>query len=238
MPLLSSPLQVGTKTIRNRIVMPPMVLFKQEKSPWRPDEEHLAYYARRARAGTGLIIVEATAISPEGRLAPFQLRAWDEEHLPALASLAATIKAHGATALIQIHHAGANTRQEFIDGIEPVSPSGVPVRSKWGGPLRALTAEEINALIGSYAAAAERSVRAGFDGVELHGAHGYLLSQFLSPLCNRRRDGWGDDATGSPGLSPGCGTCRAYGGRTRRARRLPFGCSGVCTRRSPANRGA
>ncbi len=170
--------------------MPPMVVARPQAPTWLPGPELLGHYAHRARAGVGLIIVEATAISPEGRLAPRQLRAWNDEHLPALAGIARAIKEHGAVALVQIHHAGANTKPGNIDGAVPVSPSGVPVKDKSGMP-RELTSTEIEALIASFAAAAKRCVAAGFDGVELHGAHGYLLNQFLSPAFNRRRDEWG-----------------------------------------------
>ncbi|MGE5551090.1 MAG: hypothetical protein ACM3ZC_11260 [Bacteroidota bacterium] len=189
MPELTSPLTLRTVQIKNRLVMPPMVLFKKEGT-WKPDASHLEYYARRARAGVGLIIVEATSVSPEGRLAPFQLRAWDDAHVEALAPIARAIKTSGAVALIQLHHAGANTHLAATEGATLVSPSGVPV-NKTESARRALTPEEICALVACFAAAAQRCIQAGFDGVELHGAHGYLLSQFLSPLTNRRTDGWG-----------------------------------------------
>jgi 2,4-dienoyl-CoA reductase-like NADH-dependent reductase (Old Yellow Enzyme family) len=193
---LSSPLRLGPLTVKNRIVMPPMVLFKDKTQSWEPDADHVEYYARRARAGTGLVIVEATAVAPEGRLAPFQLRAWDDEQIPGLAKIAGAIKDNGAAAMIQIHHAGANTRSKYIGCGELVSPSGVPADPRRGEPARALTTEEIEGLIAAYATAARRCVQAGFDGVELHGAHGYLLSQFLSPAYNRRTDAWGGAAIG------------------------------------------
>lgn len=192
MPALTEPLRLGALMVKNRLVMPPMVFFKPPGSPWQPDAEHLEHYARRARSGPGIIIVEATAVSPEGLLAPYQLRAWDDGHLPVLAEIASTIKKHGVLALIQLHHAGANTKADNIAGATPVSPSGLPLAN--GAAVRALAAEEIGALVGGFADAARRAVRAGFDGVELHGAHGYLLSQFLSPVCNRRTDAWGGTA--------------------------------------------
>ena len=188
---LSAPMQLGDVTVKNRLVMPPMVLFKGREAPWEPDQAHLEYYGRRAAAGTGLIIVEATAVDPSGRLAPFQLRAWDDSHIPVLACIAEAIKRHDTPALVQIHHAGANTSPDYLDGVTPASPSGVPMGRH---AARELTGDEIERLIESYAAAATRCLRAGFDGVELHGAHGYLLNQFLSPAFNRRRDRWGGPA--------------------------------------------
>lgn len=194
MPPLASPLRLGRLELKNRLVMPPMVLFKPKSADWQPDRSHLEYYEKRAQAGTGLIVVEATAVAPGGRLAPFQLRAWEDSQIEALAGIARAIKRHRAAALVQIHHAGANTRPEYLDGAAPVSPSGIPPERGDGGTPRAMTGEEIAAAIEAFAAAARRCLQAGFDGVELHGAHGYLLSQFLSPAFNHRRDEWGGPA--------------------------------------------
>ena len=190
---LAQPIELRGRVVPNRIVMPPMVLFKHDEASWQPDAAHLEYYATRARAGTGLVIVEATAVADVGRLAPFQLRAWDDSHIPFLASISQVIHAAGAVALIQIQHAGANTSAGFI-GTPPVSPSGVKARRPHADEARALEVEEIVGLIAAYADAASRCVKAGFDGVELHGAHGYLLTQFLSPASNLRNDEWGGDS--------------------------------------------
>lgn len=193
MNILSSSLLLGCCVVPNRIVMPPMVIFKVEGSDWLPDEVHLDYYRRRANAGTGLIVVEATAVHPEGRLQPSQLRAWDDSHIPGLASICTAIKSESrsATAIVQIHHAGANTVSQSIDGHHPVAPSPVMARRPRSEMPRELADAEIDDLIEHFAGAAKRVIEAGFDGVEIHGAHGYLLSQFLSPAYNRRTGRWG-----------------------------------------------
>jgi 2,4-dienoyl-CoA reductase-like NADH-dependent reductase (Old Yellow Enzyme family) len=192
--LLSSPIALGSHTVRNRLVMPPMVLFEKAGVGWRPSAAHVDYYGIRARAGIGLVVVEATAIAPEGRLAAFQLRAWDDAHVPELAKLASAIRAGGATGLVQIHHAGAESSSKAVEGATLVSPSGVKALRPNADTPRELTAEEISELPAAYARAAVRCMAAGFDGVELHGAHGYLLSQFLSPAFNKREDAWGGES--------------------------------------------
>lgn len=182
---LSSPLAIGSLRLPNRIVMPPLVVSKgDEDGTVTPGI--LEHYRRSA--GPGLVIVEATVVSPEGRLGRRQLGIFEDRHIEGLARLAALIHAAGAAASIQIHHAGRNTTLENTFGLPLVAPSAVPARDS---VPRALDEAGIERILCRFAAATRRAADAGFDAVEIHGAHGYLVSQFLSPLANRREDRWG-----------------------------------------------
>ncbi|TVQ23352.1 MAG: NADH:flavin oxidoreductase/NADH oxidase [Spirochaetaceae bacterium] len=149
-------------------------------------QEHVDHYARSA--GPGLCIVEATAMSPEGRLAATQIGAWSDEQVDGLARLAATIHGWGGIAGIQVHHAGIRGTKERNGGLPTLVPTLGPDSPE--GAVE-LTSEAIRGVIDAFAAATKRCIDAGFDLIELHGAHGYLGSQFLSPASNRRRDEWG-----------------------------------------------
>ena len=183
--LLSTPLAVGALRLANRIVMPPMV-------GWQAGEDGavtpaiLAHYAESV--GTGLVVVEASAISPEGRLHHRQIGIFEDRQVEGLRALAAVVRRGGAAASIQLHHAGRQTSRKETGGLPLVAPSAV----RFGeATARELTAAEIESLLAAFAAAARRAQEAGFDAVEIHAAHGYLISQFLSPLANRRTDRWG-----------------------------------------------
>jgi 2,4-dienoyl-CoA reductase-like NADH-dependent reductase (Old Yellow Enzyme family) len=141
-----------------------------------------------ARSGLGLIVVEATVVSPEGRLAKEQLGLFEDCHVEGMTRLAAVIHSTGAAASIQIHHAGRNTLDEHTFGLALVAPSAHQSKRT---TARALTKPEIERIIADFVSAARRARAAGFDAVEIHGAHGYLVSQFLSPLANQRSDRWG-----------------------------------------------
>jgi len=152
-------------------------------------QRQIDYYKERAKGGVGLVIVEISCVdSPVGKGTVRQICVDDDRFIPDLNRLAEAIKQHGATAAIQIHHAGRQTSARFT-GHQPVAPS--PIAVSGGEQPRELTSEEIAALVTRFAEAAERAERAGFDGVEIHGAHGYLISQFLSPLSNKRQDSYG-----------------------------------------------
>ncbi|OHD67577.1 MAG: hypothetical protein A2177_12465 [Spirochaetes bacterium RBG_13_68_11] len=171
---------------KNRIVMPPMVqwIAPPDASVTPAIIEHYA-----SSKGMGLVIVEATTVAPEGRLSADQIGIFDDGHVEGLHRVAEAIHANGAAAAIQIHHAGRNTRTHTSYYGNPlVAPSAV---NPDGEIPRELTEEGIQRIIGCFAAAARRAMQAGFDAVELHAAHGFLVSQFLSPLANRRTDGWG-----------------------------------------------
>jgi len=185
-PHLMQPLRVGQLTLTNRIVMPPLVVYTAAEDGTLT-EQGLDHY--RQSAGPGLIVVEASVVSPEGRLSQRQIGIFDDTCGQGLARLARIIHEGGAVASIQIHHAGANTNLHNTFGMPLLAPSAVP-NSK-GEMSSELSEAAIERVIGCFVAAAGRAREAGFDAVEVHGAHGYLVSQFLSPLTNKRIDRWG-----------------------------------------------
>ena len=193
MSLLSQELTIGSRILRNRIAMPPMAngLATEEGEVVGQLNRH---YAERAREGVGLVIVEHAYVQPSGKASPRQLAIDRDELVPGLATLASSIKDQGALSAIQITHAGSKTTRETCGQI-PVAPSAVP-NPGGGGEPRALTGPELSELRESYVQAARRAEEAGFDAIELHGAHGYCLNQFLSPLTNHRTDTYGGSDEG------------------------------------------
>ena len=193
MSVLFTPIEVKGIRLRNRVAMPPMVTLNADERGCVTDTV-IEHYARPARAGTGLVIVEATAVDERGRVWAGGLGAFSDEHVPGLGRLAAAIKAEGAAAGIQLVHGGPQGDLE-LPGNDRVGPSEVdPPR---GGPKpRALAVAEILAIEERFAEAAQRCVRAGFDMVEVHGAHDYLLDSFLTIQTNRREDEYGREAAG------------------------------------------
>lgn len=188
MPELFDPISVRGITARNRIVMPPLA------NDWAGDDghvtdAHVTHYALHAKNEVGTIIVEHCYIDLGGRFSCQQLGISDDAHVRGLARIASAIKEGGAVSSIQINHAAARSSSDIVDDW-PVAPSDVSVPGTSVAP-RPLEKREIEALIATYADAAERAVRAGFDSVELHGAHGFLLSEFISPYMNQRRDEYG-----------------------------------------------
>ncbi|MDD3718426.1 MAG: NAD(P)/FAD-dependent oxidoreductase [Actinomycetota bacterium] len=184
---------VGGVKLRNRAVMPAMGT--AYGSPRGEVTERLeAYHRIRAEAGVGLIVTEVCAVHPSGRAFPSELGIYDDSFLRGLAELAMTIRKAGAAAAVQLHHAGRETFPSVI-GEQPVAPSPVASRAMGQVP-RELSAEEVAELVRCYASAARRAREAGFDAVEVHGAHGYLVNQFLSPYSNHREDAYGGDDAG------------------------------------------
>ncbi|MFW6329693.1 MAG: tRNA-dihydrouridine synthase [Alkalispirochaetaceae bacterium] len=181
-PSLMTPLELaeGVRTA-NRMVMPPLVIWRSDKSG-RVKDYHLRHYSESA-PGAGLVIVEATCVSPEGRLAASQLGIFEDSQIPGLTDLARLVSRSGAIPGIQLHHAGGRSDTEKNYGRTPVAPSA--------GEGEELTEEGVLRLIGCFITAGRRAVDAGFKLLEIHGAHGYLGSQFLSPRTNRRQDRWG-----------------------------------------------
>lgn len=188
-PLLFSPFTVREMTLWNRVVMPPMgTNFAPASGEMTPP--HIRYYERRAMGGCGLIIVENANVSfPEGGNGTTQLRLDHDRLIPRFYELCEAVHRHGARIALQINHAGASARQS-LTGAQPVSASDVPSR-KGGDKPRPLSREEIDAIVLRYGEAAARARQAGFDAVEVHAGHGYLLNQFLSPFMNRRTDEFG-----------------------------------------------
>jgi 2,4-dienoyl-CoA reductase-like NADH-dependent reductase (Old Yellow Enzyme family) len=201
-PLLLTPLELRGARLRNRIGMSPMCMYSSTDgfaSDW-----HVQHLVSRAVGGAGIVILEATAVEPEGRISPNDLGIWSDEHVPALTAIVEQLHAHGTAAGIQLAHAGrkACTARPWDGGAplapddpqawRPVGPSPVAFDEAHQVPHE-LTDDEVRGVIASFVAAARRAVAAGFDLIELHAAHGYLLHEFLSPLANRRADAWGGD---------------------------------------------
>lgn len=201
---LFTPLELRSLTFPNRLAISPMCMYSSRDglaTPW-----HMVHLGSRAVGGAGLVMVEMTDVTPQGRITLGDMGLWSDAHGEALAPIAAFGHEHGAAMGVQLGHAGrkASCHRPWEGGrpLRPdegawttVAPSAVPFRPDWPVP-HALTRTEIQDLVGAYALAARRALAAGFDLVELHGAHGYLLHQFLSPLSNRRRDGYGGNHSG------------------------------------------
>lgn len=191
-PHVFSPLTVRGMTLKNRVVMMPMGSdFAGHDG--KLSDEHIKYYELRARGGTGLIMVENVCVKyPEGSNGTTQLRLDKDCYIPRLFTLTEACHRQGALMGIQINHAGASAMSSRI-GMRPVSASRFP--SKAGGEIpRGLSKEEIESIAKDYGTAAKRAVNAGFDVVEIHAGHSYLISQFLSPITNKRTDEFGGSA--------------------------------------------
>ncbi|HKO56695.1 MAG TPA: NADH:flavin oxidoreductase/NADH oxidase [Thermoanaerobaculia bacterium] len=196
--LLSS-FSLRSVTFRNRVFVSPMCQYSSENgfpTPW-----HLVHLGSRAVGGAGLVMVEASAVSPIGRITAWDSGLWTDEHAEAFRPIVQFIEEAGAVAGIQIAHAGrkASTEKPWRGGRPitegphswtTVAPSAIPFRD--GDPLpHELTAAEIEEVVGQFARSAELALMAGFRVLEIHAAHGYLLHEFLSPLCNQRHDAYG-----------------------------------------------
>lgn len=188
MPSLSDPLVAGKLELKNRIVMPPMA--NDMASPdGAVTNEHIEHYVSRALGGPGLVIIEHSFVMPSGRMTARQLGIHDDSLIPGLKRLAGAIREAGARSAIQLAHAGANT-DESVCGGRPAGPSELPLPGSDQIP-RALERDEIPGIIAAYEGAARRAIAAGFDAIEIHGAHGFLLNEFVSPLANNRTDDYG-----------------------------------------------
>ncbi len=196
---LYSPFTLRGLELPNRIVVSPMCQYSSENG--MANDWHLVHLGSRAVGGAGLVFTEAAAVTPEGRISPSDLGIWSDEHIASLTPITTFINAQGALAGIQLAHAGrkASTLPPWEGGkqLSPngggwqtVAPTPIPFYEDDVAPI-ALSVEEIQAIIQSFIDAAKRAVSAGFDVVEIHAAHGYLLNQFLSPLTNRRVDKYG-----------------------------------------------
>ncbi|PWC26895.1 NADH:flavin oxidoreductase/NADH oxidase [Teichococcus aestuarii] len=205
---LFEPLTLRGVTLRNRIGVSPMCQYSCAPDGM-PTEWHLAHLHARAIGGAGLVIAEATGVSPEARITPADLGLWSDAHIPGHARLTAAIAAAGSVPGIQIAHAGrkASSSPPWVGGVagddqhgwEPLAPSAVAFPGL--RMPRAMTEADIAQVIADFAATARRSVAAGYRFIEIHAAHGYLLHQFLSPLSNQRNDGWGGDFAGRTRLT-------------------------------------
>ena len=186
---LWEPFQIGRMQLRNRVVMAPMGTKHASKEGYVNDPIK-DYFEARAQGGAGLIIVEATLVHPWGRGFENLLEITDDKFIPGLTELVGVIHKHGAKAALQLQHCGRLAKSK-LTGMQPVAPS--PIAAAGGELPRDHTLGEIKEIIGCFAQAARRAKRAGFDGLEIHGAHGYLVDQFLSPFSNKRKDLYGGD---------------------------------------------
>ncbi|MDN3514033.1 MAG: FAD-dependent oxidoreductase [Candidatus Brocadia sp.] len=189
-PKLFSPFKIGSLSIKNRMVMSPMETHLCDKEGF-VTEEIIAYYKERALGGVGYITLENTAVNPAGRVNDGMLCIHDDKFLPGLQRLTDCIHAAGGKIVLQLSHAGKEALPYFT-GLQPVAPSAIPSPLTKEMP-KELSVEEIRDLIAKFAEGAGRAVKAGFDGVEIHMAHGYLVNQFLSPESNVRTDDYGGD---------------------------------------------
>ncbi|MBU4539430.1 MAG: NADPH dehydrogenase NamA [Weeksellaceae bacterium] len=193
--MLYSPIQFRNLELKNRWVMSPMCMYSSENGV--ANDFHLLHYGSRAQGGTGLIIVEATGVVPEGRITNKCMGIWNDEQAEALSKIVKFVHENSESKIgIQLAHAGRkastwNGKQISLEeGWETVAPSPIPYEESERIPHE-LTVEEIKNLVQHFKEAAKRAVGAGFDLIEIHAAHGYLLHQFLSPLSNKRTDEYG-----------------------------------------------
>ncbi|MEH1013848.1 NADH:flavin oxidoreductase/NADH oxidase [Micromonospora sp. CPCC 206060] len=206
MSLLFSPLPLRTVTLPNRVAMAPMCQYSAGPDGL-PTDWHRVHYGARAVGGAGLIITEATAVLPEGRISPQDTGLWSDAHVDAWRPITAFLAGQGTVPAVQLAHAGfkASTYRPWATrrggvpddegGWTPVGPSAEPFVPGYRIP-DALDTAGIAAVVEAFGAAAGRAIAAGFAAVEIHAAHGYLLHEFLSPLTNRRTDGYGGDLAG------------------------------------------
>ncbi len=185
--------KIGELKLKNRFIMAAMGS-SHGNADGSVGDELIAYYAARARGGFGLLITEFTAISPEGKALPGQLINYSDESVPGFKRLTDRIHEEGGRIFMQLQHSGRQTVSLF-SGTQPVAPSPVPCPVNKELP-RELTISEIHELVEKFGDAALRAKKGGFDGVEIHGAHGYLVAQFMSSYSNKRTDEYGGDITG------------------------------------------
>jgi 2,4-dienoyl-CoA reductase-like NADH-dependent reductase (Old Yellow Enzyme family) len=197
---LFEPLPLRSVTLRNRIAVSPMCMYSAQDG--RANDWHLVHLGARAAGGAGLVVFEATAVEARGRISPADLGLWEDAQVEPLARVVRFVEAQGAVPALQIAHAGrkASTRPpwdregapipEAEGGWTPVGPSAIAFADGYAVP-RALDGDGIRGLVRAFASAARRAESAGFRALEIHSAHGYLLHEFLSPLSNRREDGYG-----------------------------------------------
>ncbi|MFC4587106.1 NADH:flavin oxidoreductase/NADH oxidase [Sphaerisporangium corydalis] len=202
--MLFTPLTLRSLTIPHRVWMAPMCQYSAATDgplTGAPHDWHFAHLATRAVGGAGLILTEATAVSPEGRISPADLGLWNDRQQEAFARITGFLSRHGTVPGIQLTHAGrkASAAEPWRGGAplgageggwRAVAPSPVPFADRYPAPEE-LPVDRIRRVVADFAAAAERALRAGFQVVEIHGAHGYLIDEFLSPHSNHRADAYG-----------------------------------------------
>lgn len=186
MSMLLSPVQIAGLDLKNRVVMPPMCMYEVKAEDGLPTPFHHAHYGARAIGGVGLIIQEATAVEPDGRLTKHDLGLWNDVQGEALSHLVEELHAFGAKVGAQICHAG----RKAADALEPLAPSAIPYDDSFNDPVQ-MSMDDIVRIKAAFVAAAKRADAAGYDMIEIHAAHGYLINQFLEPMTNQRTDAYG-----------------------------------------------
>ncbi|WP_250300583.1 NADH:flavin oxidoreductase/NADH oxidase [Streptomyces sp. A 4/2] len=204
MSALFEPYTLRSLTVPNRVWMPPMCQYSADSSgpgTGVANDWHFSHYAARAAGGTGLVIVEATGVSPEARISPADLGIWNDAQVEAFRRITGFLKSQGTVPAIQLAHAGRKASADRPwkgggpvgpdqGGWQPLAPSAVPFDEGHHVPEE-LTTAQIKEIVGQFADAARRALDAGFQVVEVHGAHGYLVDEFLSPHSNHRTDEYG-----------------------------------------------
>ncbi len=183
---LFSDFKIKGMELKNRIVMAPMCMYSAD-GDGKPNNWHYTHYTSRAVGGAGLIIFEATGVESRGRISDKDLGLWSDEHVDGLKQIVEACQKHGAKVAVQLGHAG---RKSEVTSELSIAPSPVPFSEKYRVPVE-MTIEDIKQVQIAFREAARRANLAGFDAIELHGAHGYLINQFLSPLTNKRTDEFG-----------------------------------------------
>jgi 2,4-dienoyl-CoA reductase-like NADH-dependent reductase (Old Yellow Enzyme family)/thioredoxin reductase len=189
---LFEPFEIKGRRLKNRIVMPALASFLIENDGSITDKT-VEHYRRRASGGPAMVIVEAHAVSEEGIVSPHQARIFDDRFIEGLSRIARVMKAEGTLPAIQIHHSGRQTSSRVIKR-KPLSPSALPCPTI-SGEVEPLSLEGIQEIIRKFGDSAVRAVQAGFQLIEIHGAHGYLINQFISKFSNNREDAYGGDTT-------------------------------------------
>ncbi|WP_339064069.1 NADPH dehydrogenase NamA [Tepidibacillus marianensis] len=192
MAILFHPTKLKDITIPNRIVMPPMCQYMAEKDG-KATNWHKVHYGSRAVGQSGFIILEATAVEARGRITDHDLGLWNDGQTQSLKEIVDFGHAQGSVMGIQLAHAGR--KAEIKDTESVIAPSAIPFDERWVTP-KEMTEKEIKEVIQAFADAARRADEAGFDLIELHGAHGYMIHEFLSPLSNQRKDEYGESREG------------------------------------------
>jgi len=194
--LLFSPMTIGKMEVRNRIALAPMANYMSDERGTMTQPQ-IDFMEARARGGVGLLIVGSIYVQhPHARFGVGQLGLYEDGLIPGYVRLVEAVKAHGSKIAAQIHHTGRQTTRAAIEGQQPVAPSPIARGGKYSDEPRELSVGDIQDVLSAYARTAQRCVEAGFDAIEIHGAHGYLPCEFMSPFSNKRSDEYGGDLDG------------------------------------------
>ena len=198
---LFTPIKIRGETIKNRVFVSPMCQYSAEEMHGHPTNWHMVHLGSRAVGGAGLVMFEATSVSPEGRISPWDLGIWSDDHINSFRPIAKFIESQGSTPAIQLAHAGRKASHDrpwhggsllstTEGGWETVGPSAIPFSENDSTP-NTLSQDDIGKIVQDFGNAAERSIESGIKVIELHFAHGYLACEFMSPLSNKRNDAYG-----------------------------------------------